>query len=266
MASKKPQHEFFERDSHHGVVKRVMFKKYVQAFLAKTQHSHLRSLIIDGFAGPGRYSNEWPEAIEEYGSPLITLMVVLEDGVRKKTNKIKESSIAGDTSHQEITEDTTYHQDITGDTISHQEITRDTTYHQDITGDTISHQEITGDTTYLQDISGDTLIHQEITGDTTYHQDISGDTVIHQEITGDTTSHQDITEATTYHQDITEFDTEHPRSIFGWESCDESPIEELDKIDKMQRGDSVDMHTNVSIILIEKDKKITKHCCVISNY
>ncbi|KAH3825733.1 hypothetical protein DPMN_127614 [Dreissena polymorpha] len=86
MGKTRKHKEFFQGDSPHGLVKRVMYKKYLQAYIPMTQSDRftLRTVIIDGFAGAGRYSNEWPNELEKYGSPLIAMMVVLEHVVKKK--------------------------------------------------------------------------------------------------------------------------------------------------------------------------------------
>lgn len=87
---------FFETDTPHGLVKRIMYKKYLQAFIPITQqakplygHQSYQTVIIDGFAGTGRYGDSWPEEIEQYGSPLIALMVALNFFYKKehKTEK-----------------------------------------------------------------------------------------------------------------------------------------------------------------------------------
>ena len=68
---------FFKKDTPHGLVKRFMWKKHVQTFIAMTQRSDNfdTTIIFDGFAGAGRYGSEdeWPDEIEKYGSPLISL-------------------------------------------------------------------------------------------------------------------------------------------------------------------------------------------------
>ncbi|XP_072019264.1 uncharacterized protein [Amphiura filiformis] len=111
--------EFFQRDTHHGLVKRIMYKKYLQAYVAKTQQMAYRhpafrfakTIIIDGFAGAGRYRDKddeddkddddeeeeeeedpkstWQEEIEKYGSPMIALLVVLQFFCNKLYGKQK---------------------------------------------------------------------------------------------------------------------------------------------------------------------------------
>ncbi|KAK3581197.1 hypothetical protein CHS0354_024733 [Potamilus streckersoni] len=75
---------FFNEDTIHGKVKRFMYMRHLQAFVPITQQSRLRTLIYDAFAGPGRYGENWPDAIEELGSPLIALRVVIEDFIKRK--------------------------------------------------------------------------------------------------------------------------------------------------------------------------------------
>ena len=73
---------FFERDPPHGLVKRLMLKKYLQAYIPimlpeSKPENKLR--IVDGFAGTGRYEDYgWPEEIEKYGSPIIALHVAIQ--------------------------------------------------------------------------------------------------------------------------------------------------------------------------------------------
>ncbi|XP_053373658.1 uncharacterized protein LOC128546652 [Mercenaria mercenaria] len=88
--------KFFGKDSPHGLVKRIMYKKYLQAFIPITQQAKdaygqqlYTTAIIDGFAGAGRYGDEWPAEIERYGSPLIALMVSLNYLYRKQHGKDK---------------------------------------------------------------------------------------------------------------------------------------------------------------------------------
>ena len=73
---------FFKKDTPHGLVKRFMWKKHVQTFIAMTQRSDNfdTTIIFDGFAGAGRYGSEdeWPDEIEKYGSPLISLRVAID--------------------------------------------------------------------------------------------------------------------------------------------------------------------------------------------
>ncbi|XP_060599630.1 uncharacterized protein LOC132753206 [Ruditapes philippinarum] len=85
---------FFDKDTPHGLAKRLMLKKYLQAYIEKTQNEkfNLKTVYIDGFAGEGRYGNEWPSEIEKYGSPLIALMVSLgfyykHDMLKQKEDK-----------------------------------------------------------------------------------------------------------------------------------------------------------------------------------
>ena len=73
--------DFFKKDTPHGLVKRFMWKRHVQTFIAMTQRQFLsnKTIIFDGFAGAGRYGseNEWPDEIEKYGSPLISLRAAI---------------------------------------------------------------------------------------------------------------------------------------------------------------------------------------------
>ena len=82
MATSDVNDNFFKKDTPHGLVKRFMWKKYVQAFIAKTQQSKYfdTTIIFDGFAGAGRYGseNEWPDDIAKYGSPLISLRAAID--------------------------------------------------------------------------------------------------------------------------------------------------------------------------------------------
>ena len=82
--------EFFRDPGRpHGRVKRIMYKKYLQAFIPVTQ-SYYNTVIIDGFAGAGRYGEDWPEEIDAYGSPLIALMVSLNHFFHKRHGKTLE--------------------------------------------------------------------------------------------------------------------------------------------------------------------------------
>ena len=73
--------DFFKKDTPHGLVKRFMWKRHVQTFIAMTQRQFLsnKTIIFDGFAGAGRYGseNEWPDEIEKYGSPVISLRAAI---------------------------------------------------------------------------------------------------------------------------------------------------------------------------------------------
>ncbi|XP_053381398.1 biorientation of chromosomes in cell division protein 1-like 1 [Mercenaria mercenaria] len=90
MANKKMDRDFFKKDTIHGLMKRIMYKKYLQAYIAKTQYEKVKyaykTIIIDAFAGAGRYGPQyqWPAEIEKYGSPLIALMVALGFSHRKQ--------------------------------------------------------------------------------------------------------------------------------------------------------------------------------------
>ena len=89
--------DFFKEDTPHGLVKRFMWKRHVQTFIAMTQHSKWtgKTIIFDGFAGAGRYgrkTDEWPKEIEKYGSPLISLRAAIDfhaSQFRKKTQEQK---------------------------------------------------------------------------------------------------------------------------------------------------------------------------------
>lgn len=69
---------FFDQDKPHGLVKRIMVKKFLEGFIASTLHSGRRALFIDGFAGTGLYGEVWPDKTELFGSPLIALRVAFE--------------------------------------------------------------------------------------------------------------------------------------------------------------------------------------------
>ena len=69
---------FFEGDTPHGLVKRFIWKRFIQAFVHSTQNVNLRTIIFDGFSGKGRYCDEWPTDIESYGTPLVSLRVAIE--------------------------------------------------------------------------------------------------------------------------------------------------------------------------------------------
>lgn len=94
MANKNRKGYFFDEDTQHGRVKRIMYKKYIQAYIEKTQNEKfsLRSIFIDGFAGAGRYGNDWPNEIDAYGSPLISLMVALGFYYKKEMKKEKKDA------------------------------------------------------------------------------------------------------------------------------------------------------------------------------
>ena len=69
--------KFFDNEeAKHGEVKRVMYKKYLQSFIPRTQKFY-QTVITDCFAGAGRYGRNWPRTIEGLGSPLIALKVYL---------------------------------------------------------------------------------------------------------------------------------------------------------------------------------------------
>ncbi|XP_045193340.2 uncharacterized protein LOC123549373 [Mercenaria mercenaria] len=100
MASQNLEEAFFkENDTPHGLVKRILYKKYLQAYFPKTQYEKVsynyKTIIIDGFSGAGRYGNEWPNEIEKYGSPLIAVMVAL-GFCRKKRIQVNRKRNAGD--------------------------------------------------------------------------------------------------------------------------------------------------------------------------
>lgn len=86
---------FFDKDTPHGFVKRFMYMRYLERFIASTQQSKydLVTKIYDVSAGAGRYSKEWPVDIVKYGSPLIALHVAICHFIWKKTlpNKFKPS-------------------------------------------------------------------------------------------------------------------------------------------------------------------------------
>ena len=60
----------------HTRAKHVIFRKYLNAWLPKLTKWNGRVVIIDGFAGPGKYSNG------EEGSPIIALKAFLEHSYR----------------------------------------------------------------------------------------------------------------------------------------------------------------------------------------
>ena len=78
MASKAEK--FFQKDTHHGLVKRLILKKYLQAYIRMMLSKPNNKLtIIDGFAGTGIYENYgWAHEIEKYGSPIIALRVAIQ--------------------------------------------------------------------------------------------------------------------------------------------------------------------------------------------
>lgn len=75
--------DFFENDTPHGYAKRFMWMRHLQAFVGKTQSCQLNTIIYDGFAGAGVYSNAWDEDIAKYGSPLIAVRVSIEHFIIK---------------------------------------------------------------------------------------------------------------------------------------------------------------------------------------
>ena len=71
---------FFDSDKPHGLAKRLILKKYLQAYIPimLPESKPLNTLtIVDGFAGAGRYGVDWPVDIEKYGSPIIALHVAI---------------------------------------------------------------------------------------------------------------------------------------------------------------------------------------------
>lgn len=80
--------DFFIEDTPHGFIKRYIYKKYLQQFIAEKQDAGLVSHVYDVFAGEGsRYSNNWSPvysnegsstSIECYGSPVMALRVAIE--------------------------------------------------------------------------------------------------------------------------------------------------------------------------------------------
>ncbi|XP_076083842.1 uncharacterized protein LOC143054710 isoform X1 [Mytilus galloprovincialis] len=93
----KRKQNFFDEDTPHGLVKRSMYMRYLQQFIASTQQSghELVTKIYDVSAGIGRYSEEWPSEIEKYGSPLIALHVAIRHFIWKNTflNKFEPSEV-----------------------------------------------------------------------------------------------------------------------------------------------------------------------------
>lgn len=82
-----PEQDFFANDTPHGYVKRFMWKRYLQSFVAKTQQKEkYHTLIYDGFAGAGVYSDEWHDDIAKYGSPLIALRVSINYFIKNNQN------------------------------------------------------------------------------------------------------------------------------------------------------------------------------------
>ena len=75
------EHTFFENDSPHGHGKRLIYKKYLQAYIPimlPDSEPGNKLTIVDGFAGVGRYEEYgWPTEIEKYGSPIIALHVAI---------------------------------------------------------------------------------------------------------------------------------------------------------------------------------------------
>lgn len=79
-------------DTPQRLLKRILYKKYLQAFIPITQYQFFKTMIIDGNAGSGRYGSEhedWPVDIEGYGSPLIAMMVSLNYFYHKQHRKEK---------------------------------------------------------------------------------------------------------------------------------------------------------------------------------
>lgn len=76
--------DFFQHDTPHGYVKRFIWKRYLQAFVAKTQNAGYKSLIYDGFAGAGLYSESLHTDIASLGSPLIAIHVSIEYLIKKQ--------------------------------------------------------------------------------------------------------------------------------------------------------------------------------------
>lgn len=74
--------DFFEEDSPHGLGKRLIYKKYLQAYIPiilSDQSPYNYVTIFDAFAGTGRYEvNGWPAEIEKYGTPIIALHVAID--------------------------------------------------------------------------------------------------------------------------------------------------------------------------------------------
>lgn len=74
---------FFKEDPPHGLAKRLIYKKYLQAYIPimlsdKSPYQNQNLTIFDGFAGPGTYEcYRWPSDIEKYGSPIIALHVAV---------------------------------------------------------------------------------------------------------------------------------------------------------------------------------------------
>lgn len=73
---------FFENDPPHGLVKRLILKKYLQAYIPimlPDKKPENKLSIVDGFAGTGIYKDYgWSEDIEKYGSPIIALHVAIQ--------------------------------------------------------------------------------------------------------------------------------------------------------------------------------------------
>ncbi|KAL3860136.1 hypothetical protein ACJMK2_010301 [Sinanodonta woodiana] len=78
---------FFENDNPHGVVKRHIFRRHCEAFVAKTQNCKLQTIIYDAFAGAGYYVG-LPNVKNSYGSPLICLDVVIKYFQQKSTSTL----------------------------------------------------------------------------------------------------------------------------------------------------------------------------------
>ena len=72
---------FFQSDPPHGLGKRLILKKYLQAYIPimlPESKPDNKLTIVDGFAGTGRYEDYgWPKEIERYGSPIIALHVAI---------------------------------------------------------------------------------------------------------------------------------------------------------------------------------------------
>lgn len=60
MATAGGNADFFKKNTPHDLVKRFMWKKHVQTFIAMTQQSpyYDTTIIFDGFTGAGRYDQK----------------------------------------------------------------------------------------------------------------------------------------------------------------------------------------------------------------
>ena len=81
---------FFDKDPPHGLVKRFMYRRYLQGYVPIILQSNYNCILIDGFAGAGTYGcygDQVPENLDKCGSPIIALRVVIDYLMKKKSIK-----------------------------------------------------------------------------------------------------------------------------------------------------------------------------------